>query len=218
VGKGTQAELLSQHFGACHLSTGDIFRAAKSLNDCERTEPMNQALDCMKRGELVRDETMLSLVAERSRCLGCRGGFLLDGFPRTVAQATALEGLLASLDAPLQAVLSYDLPLDKIMARFSGRRTCSKCKTVFHLKSKPPRLPGVCDLCGGELIQREDDRPESVRVRMAVYERSTVPLVKYYWRRGLLLSIAADGSPKEVLKRTLAALKINLPTRGPVPA
>lgn len=217
AGKGTQAGLLSQYLGACHLSTGDIFRAAKSLDGCDRTRPMNAALDCMKRGELVCDEMILSLVAERSRCLTCRGGFLLDGFPRTVVQAKALEKLLASLQAPLQAVLSYDLPPDKIIARFSGRRTCSKCKTVFHVKSQPPQFAGNCDHCGGELIQRDDDRPEAVRIRMAAYERSTVPLLKYYWRRGLLVSIPADGTPEEVLRRALAALRINLAARVPAP-
>lgn len=179
---------------------------------------MSLALDCMKRGELVHDETMLSLVAERSQCFRCGGGFLLDGFPRTVAQAAALEKLLLLLDVRLDAVLSYDLPLDQIMTRLSGRRTCSKCKMVFHLKTNRPRSAGVCDHCGGELIQREDDHPESIRVRMAAYQQSTIPLVKFYWRRGLLVSIAADGSPEEVLERALAALKISPATRGPVPA
>lgn len=214
VGKGTQAELLSRHLGACHLSTGDIFRAAIPLNDCNFTNPMSLALACVRRGELVSDDTMLSLIGERLRCLRCCGGFLLDGFPRTVAQATALEKLLASLNRPLNAVISYDLPLDETLTRLSGRRTCSKCKIVFHLKTKPPQFAGICDHCGGELIRSEDDRPEIVRVRMGAYQQSNVPLVKFYWRRGLLVSIAAKGSPEEIFSRTLAALKINPVSRA----
>src|SRR5262249_44934201 len=146
--------------GACHLSTGDVFRAAKSLNDCECTPSMRRTLDCMRRGELVPDETVLGLISERAGCLRCRGGFLLDGFPRTVVQAAALEEVPARQHVSLDAVLSYDLPLDRIVARLSGRRTCSICKAVFHLGARPPRIAGVCDQCGSGLFQREDDRPE----------------------------------------------------------
>ena len=145
VGKGTQAELLSERLGACHLSTGDIFRAAKTLDECERTPAMTRALDYMRRGDLVPDEIVLSLVAERAGCLRCRGGFLLDGFPRTVTQAEALEKVLAGQKVRLEAVLSYDLPLEEIVARLSGRRTCSLCKAVYHIQARPPKVRGVCD-------------------------------------------------------------------------
>jgi adenylate kinase len=207
VGKGTQAELLSANLGACHLSTGDIFRAAKSLDPGERTPALTAALDYMRRGDLVPDETVLAMVAERVGCLRCEGGFLLDGFPRTVAQADALEKLLAGENLKLDAVLSYELPLEQIVARLSGRRTCPNCKAVFHIETRPPKVVGICDHCGGKLHQREDDRPESIRVRMEAYERSTAPLADFYRKRSLLVPISAEGSPEDIFKRTLAVLK-----------
>jgi adenylate kinase len=206
VGKGTQAELLCEGLGTCHLSTGDIFRAAKSLKAEERSPAMEAALGYMRRGELVPDETVLEMVRERVRCLRCPGGFLLDGFPRTVAQAEALEKLLKGEQMKLDAVLSYELPLEQVVARLSGRRTCSGCKAVFHAQTRPPRVEGVCDHCGAKLYQREDDRPESIRVRMQAYEQSTAPLAGFYRRKGLLLSISADGTPEEIYQRTLMAL------------
>lgn len=206
VGKGTQAELLSERLGACHLSTGDIFRSAKTLEACERTPTMSRALEYMVRGELVPDEIVLGLVSERSGCLRCRGGFLLDGFPRTVAQAEALEKVLDGQDVGLGAVVSYELPLEKIVARLSGRRTCSICKAVYHVETRPPKMKGICDRCGAALYQREDDRPESVRVRMDAYEKSTSPLADFYRRKGLLVSVSAEGTPEEICTRTLAAL------------
>jgi adenylate kinase len=207
VGKGTQAELLCANLGTCQLSTGDIFRSAKALDANERTPALTAALDYMRRGDLVPDETVLALVAERLGCLRCDGGFLLDGFPRTVAQAEALEKLLAGEKLQLEAVLSYELPLEKVVSRLSGRRTCPDCKAVFHISARPPKVAGVCDHCGGKLYQREDDRPESIRVRMEAYERSTAPLADFYRQRKLLLSIAAEGSPENIFKRTLDALK-----------
>jgi len=208
VGKGTQAELLAQRLGACHLSTGDVFRAAKSVPRDKLSPAMQTALGVMSRGELVQDETVLAMVRERSRCLRCRGGFLLDGFPRTVIQAEALENLLKWERRALTAVVNYDLPLDVIVARLSGRRTCSSCKAVFHETSRPPKVPGVCDACGGKLIQREDDRAESVVVRMTAYQRSTKPLIDFYEHRGQLVTVEATGSPEEICARTLAALNV----------
>ena len=207
VGKGTQAELLCARLGACHLSTGDIFRAAKSLEACDRTPALTAAVEYMRRGELVPDETVLALVAERVGCLRCEGGFLLDGFPRTVAQAEALEKLLKSQKLKLDAVLSYELPLEQIVSRLSGRRTCPGCKAVFHIEARPPKVDGICDHCGGKLYQREDDRPESIRVRMEAYEKSTTPLAKFYRRRKLLVPVLAEGSPEEIFERSLEALE-----------
>jgi len=206
VGKGTQAELLWEKLGACHLSTGDVFRAAKALPKERLSPAMQTALSFMSRGELVQDETVLAMVRERARCLRCRGGFLLDGFPRTVVQAEALESLLKWERCALTAVVNYDLPVDVIVARLSGRRTCPGCKAVYHEKTRPPRTPGVCDDCGEKLMQREDDRAESVRVRMSAYQRSTKPLIDFYEQRGLLVTVAAEGSPEEICQRTLAAL------------
>ena len=204
VGKGTQAGLLSERLGACQLSTGDIFRAAKCLGEGERSPALEAALHYMVRGDLVPDDTVLGIVQERMRCLRCCGGFLLDGFPRTVAQAKALENLLDQEKVPLTAVLNYELPIDQIVARLSGRRTCSQCKAVFHVMTMPPRVKDICDHCGGDLIQREDDRPESVRVRMEAYDKSTRPLIDFYQKRGLLVSINAEGSPEEIYQRTRA--------------
>jgi adenylate kinase len=208
IGKGTQANLLSERFGACQLSTGDLFRAAKSIAECERSPAIRQALDFMKAGKLVPDETVVALVRERVRCLHCDGGFLLDGFPRTAAQAEALTRILRDESLSLDGVISYELPVESILERLSGRRTCEKCKAVFHLKDLPPKVEGVCDRCGGALYQREDDRPEAIRVRLETYERSTAPLIDYYQQQGLLLRIECGNMPQETFQRTMKALKL----------
>jgi adenylate kinase len=206
VGKGTQAHLLNQHLGACHLSTGDVFRAAGSRNECDQTPAMTQAMEYMRLGGLVPDATVWELVRERSACIRCRGGFILDGFPRTLGQAESLKLLLENEALSLSAVVNYELPLDQIVSRLSGRRTCQKCKSIFHITEQPPRAPGTCDQCGGPLVQREDDRPEAVVVRMEVYERSTAPLIDFYRNLSLLIPVVAAGSPNEICSRTLAAL------------
>jgi len=208
VGKGTQAELLSQQTAACHLSTGDIFRAAKSLDACRCTPAMTAAMDYMHRGDLVPDETVLAILRERGKCLRCSGGFLLDGFPRTLAQAQALDGLLATMNVKLDAVIDYRLPMDEIISRLSGRRTCVKCRAVYHVETRPPQVENTCDTCGGELVQREDDRPESVRVRMSAYLHSTAPLIEFYQPRGLLITVDAHGSPWEIFGRTMRELRV----------
>jgi len=154
----------------------------------------------------VPDSTVLALVEERVGCLRCRGGFLLDGFPRTVAQAEALETLLKQHKLDLDAVLSYELPLEQVLARLSGRRTCPSCKAVFHVQARPPKKDGICDHCSATLHQREDDREESIRVRMAAYEQSTAPLADFYKKRDLLVSISAEGVPEEIFERTMQAL------------
>jgi formate dehydrogenase gamma subunit len=214
VGKGTQAELLYEWSGACHLSTGDVFRAAKSGSPGERTPAMECALGFMKRGELVPDETVLAMVAERVRCLRCAGGFLLDGFPRTVAQAEALERLLNTEGLSLTAVIDYEMPLEHIVERLAGRRTCASCNGISHV-SKTLSSPETCLLCGGHLYQREDDRPEAIRVRMEAYHRSTEPLIEFYRQRELLLTISAEGTAYEILHVTLNALALRHP--GPWP-
>jgi adenylate kinase len=207
VGKGTQAELLSARLGACHLSTGDVFRAAKSLPDNQRTPALNAALDFMRRGELVPDDTVLNIVRERVPCLRFPNGFLLDGFPRTVRQAEALDETLRQEKLPLHAVLSYDMPIEQIVTRLSGRRTCAGCKAIFHVTGKPPKVEGVCDHCSGKLYQREDDQPASIRVRMQVYEQSTAPLIDFYRRQNVLVSVTADGTPEDIYQRAMVELK-----------
>jgi adenylate kinase len=194
VGKGTQAERLCETLGTCHLSTGDVFRAAQCSDD--RSPALQEALDAMARGELVGDDLVVSMVRERVGCLRCGGGFLLDGFPRTVRQAEALDEMLRENGVSLDAVLSYELPIDEIVDRLGGRRTCGQCKAVYHVTARPPAVSGVCDQCGGTLIQRDDDRPESIRVRMQAYRESTSPLI----------DIPADGTPEAILERSLAKL------------
>jgi len=206
VGKGTQAFLLNQRLKACHLSTGDLFRAASKQGECEQSPAMKAAMEHMRRGELVPDATVWEMVRERAACIRCTGGFVLDGFPRTLGQAESLKQLMEQENIPLTAVVNYELPLPEIIARLSGRRTCERCKAVFHLTGQPPKVEGVCDRCGGRLFQREDDRPESITVRMAAYDRSTAPLIEFYKKLGLLLSVAATGAPDEICARTVAAL------------
>ena len=214
VGKGTQAELLCARLGTCHLSTGDVFRAAKALAPAERTPALNAALDYMRRGELVPDATVLDMVRVRVGCLKCEGGFLLDGFPRTAAQAEALERLLQAERLRLDAVLSYELPIDTIVARLGGRRTCAQCKAVYHVPARPPKVDGLCDHCGGKLYQREDDRAESIRVRMEAYARSTAPLIVFYRRQGLLKVVSAEGTPEEIYARSLRVLGAEVQPSG----
>ena len=207
VGKGTQADLLNERLGACHLSTGDVFRAAGSPSDCEPSPAMRDALGYMRRGALVPDATVWEMVRERTACLRCGGGFILDGFPRTLVQAESLQQLLDNEKLALTAVVNYELPFSEIVARLGGRRTCEKCKAVFHVTERPPKVEGRCDRCDGKLFQREDDRPESIKVRLEAYERSTAPLIEFYKKRGLLLRVAAQGSPDEIFEITMTDLK-----------
>jgi len=206
VGKGTQADLLCERLGTCHLSTGDVFHTARCCPERDLSPAMQNALDFLQRGETVPDETILNLVGERLRCLNCSGGFLLDGFPRTVAQAKALEQLLESNSIKLTAVFNYVLPVEKIVARISGRRTCSKCKSVYHIATHPPKVSEVCDQCGGGLFQHEDDRPASVKVRMEAYEHAAQPLINFFKERGQLINILAEGTPEEIYERTRKAV------------
>jgi len=211
VGKGTQAELLSHNLGACHLSTGDVFRAANSIPVEKRTPVLQSVLEFMRRGELVPDNIVLQIIRERLVCLHCGGGFLLDGFPRTVAQAEALQELLDADGLSLSAVINYEMQLEKIVGRISGRLTCSMCGSSFHLMHHRPRAQGICDACGGSLYQREDDRPESVKARMENYQRTAQPLIDFYRRHGLLIPIVADGPPEEVCRNALTAINIHAP-------
>lgn len=208
IGKGTQAALIEKRLGACALSTGDVFRHAKRNADCCLSPVMAEAMEAMRKGELVSDNTVIAMVRERSRCLVCSHGFLLDGFPRTVEQAHAVETMLQELGEKLDAVLSFELDREKVIARLSGRRTCSGCGKSWHVVSAPTKTEGICDACGGKLIQREDDRPEAIAVRLRAYEESTSPLKDFYEQRGLLRVIDADGSPDEVFAKAMEALGV----------
>jgi len=207
VGKGTQAQLLTGHLGACHLSTGDVFRAAGTRTDCDQSPAMRAALDFMRRGELVPDTTVWEMVRERRQCILQCSGFILDGFPRTLAQAGLLRKLMEEESLSLSAVVNYELPVEEIVRRLSGRRTCSQCKSVFHVTERPPKTENVCDRCGGTLYQREDDVPQSISVRLEAYHSSTAPLIQFYNDLGVLVRVDAQGSPDEILARTLARLR-----------
>jgi adenylate kinase len=168
---------------------------------------MKEAVGYMRRGALVPDSTVWEMVRERAGCLRCRGGFILDGFPRTLGQAESLKQLLDSERLALTAVVNYELSTSEIVARIAGRRTCEKCKAVFHVTERPPKVAGRCDHCDGPLFQREDDRPESIHVRLEAYDRSTAPLIDFYHKAGLLVRVAASGAPGEILEITLTDLK-----------
>jgi adenylate kinase len=203
AGKGTQARLLEQKFGACQVSTGEILRRAAR----EQSALGKQAADYLDRGDLVPDQVMVRLVAERLREPDCRSGFILDGFPRTLAQADELEQMLDGTGLALESALCLQASNDVIIKRLSGRRTCKQCGSLHHLVFNPPARPGICDRCAGELYQREDDREKMIAARLRVYEKQTAPLKEYYRKRGLLKEIDGVGSVEEVGKRVLRAVE-----------
>jgi adenylate kinase len=202
IGKSTQANLLGERLGACQLSTGDLFRAAKCLQANEQTPAIQEALHYLRQGALVPEATILGLILDRRGCLRCAGGFLLDGFPRTRFQAETLDAILTSENSPLDAVLHYELPLPQVIARIAGRRTCSGCRAWYHLTSHPTKVADLCDVCGARLFQREDDQPECVEARMKTYAANSQRLIQYYEQRGQLISISAEGSPEDIYQRT----------------
>ena len=181
VGKGTQAELLCANLGACHLSTGDIFRAAKALDAGERTPALTvgAGLHAPRRPGAGRDRAGAGGRAAWAAC-AAKAGSCSTASPAPSPRLRRWTSCWRARSCKLDAVLSYDLPLEQVVARLSGRRTCPSCKAVFHVEARPPKVAGVCDHCGGKLYQREDDRPESIRVRMEAYERSTAPLADFY--------------------------------------
>ena len=214
VGKGTQATLWGQKYNCCQLSTGDLFRAAKQQKPEERTPAMNEAIAYMSRGELVPDATVLEVVRERAHCLKCERGFQLDGFPRTVPQAAALKELLREQGVELDGVVSLEMDLETNIARLAGRRTCSSCKAIYQLQTRPPKVEGICDKCGGKLFQREDDRPEAIRVRMATYDKETSPLIEYYRKEGLLVPVFSHYHVEDTLAESIVKLEAHAQARA----
>lgn len=204
AGKGTQAAFLEERYGVVHVSTGDILREAKAAGT-----PLGLlAKGYMDRGELVPDEVVIGLVRERLRQADVQEkGFLLDGFPRTVAQAEALEALLGELGQPLEAVLCLNVDPERLTKRLSLRRSCPACGAVYHLENRPPKVEERCDACGGQLVQRPDDVEETVRNRLAVYERQTAPLIRYYRERGLLREVDGERSIEEVRRAIVAIVE-----------
>lgn len=188
AGKGTQAKLISSEFSIPHISTGDIFRA----NISEKTELGMKAKGYMDKGLLVPDELTIDIVKDRISKDDCKGGFLLDGFPRTVKQAEALDKFLNSKNEKIDCALLIDVPTEKIFSRMTGRRVCTKCGASYHVKYNPPKVEGKCDLCGSSVVQRKDDSEDTVKERLDVYDKQTEPLIIYYKNEAVLRSV--DGT------------------------
>ena len=203
AGKGTQAKMLMDHFSIPQISTGDILRGAIKAGS-----PMGlKAKEYMDSGSLVPDEVVVGIVEERLQQDDCAAGFILDGFPRTLPQADALAVTLQTLDKELDAVISLVVDTEALVARLAGRRTCRDCGAGYHLLHEPPRKDGICDKCSGELIQRDDDKEETIRNRMEVYQQQTAPLVDYYRNLGLLSEVDGMMDISAVGQRILEILK-----------
>jgi adenylate kinase len=206
-GKGTQGERLQEDFRLPYYATGDILRAAVR----EGTELGSQAKDYMDRGDLVPDEVMVGLIAERVSRSEAGDGFILDGFPRTTAQAEALDSKMSELGRGITVAILIDVPDDEVIRRLSGRRTCVKEGHIFHVEFDPPKNDGVCDICGARLEIRDDDKPEVVRKRLATYHEKTEPVVSYYEERGVLRRVDGSREPDDVndrIRAMLATLKM----------
>ncbi|MFW6114081.1 MAG: adenylate kinase [Actinomycetota bacterium] len=196
AGKGTQAERISELYDIPHISTGDIFR-----ENLKQGTPLGlKAKEYMDKGELVPDGLVIDIVEDRLSRPDCGKGFILDGFPRTVAQADALEKILQEMGKPLDAVLNIQVPDQVVVDRLTARRTCSSCGAIFHLQNNPPARESVCDFCGGGLYRREDDKEETVRARLDEYKTKTRPLIDYYREKDLLRDLDGDRGMEEVLE------------------
>lgn len=203
AGKGTQAQYISSNLSIPKISTGDIFR----YNVSSGTELGRQAKAFMDRGDLVPDEVTIAMVSSRLQEDDAQDGFLLDGFPRTVPQAETLKKMLAEWDSRLDIVLELVVDDDEVVRRLSGRRTCRKCGRIWHVVFDPPARQGLCDDCGGELFQRDDDQEETIRHRLDVYAQQTRPLIAFYADEGTLLGIDATGPVEEITDRAMSALR-----------
>jgi adenylate kinase len=189
AGKGTQARDLAQEWGVLHLATGDMLREAVAAGSALGRE----AKGYMDQGALVPDDVIIRMMGERLGRADARPGFILDGFPRTIAQAEALAKLLKDLGQTLDTVVYFDVSEPELLRRLTGRRVCRKCGHTYHLVSNPPKRAGICDACGGELYQRDDDSEATVRNRLQVYQRQTAPLLDYYRQRNMLTTVAGEG-------------------------
>ncbi|MFI6344599.1 adenylate kinase [Streptomyces sp. NPDC050560] len=206
AGKGTQAALLAKNLSIPHISTGDLFRA----NISQGTELGRKAKSYMDAGNLVPDEVTIEMAKDRMEQQDAAGGFLLDGFPRNVPQAEALDDMLKAESMKLDAVLDLEIPEEEVVERIAGRRICRNDSAhVFHVVNKPPKRDGVCDVCGGELYQRDDDSEGTVRKRLEVYHQKTEPIIDYYRRQDLVVTISASGPVEEVTARAMQALGVS---------
>ncbi len=202
AGKGTQAKMLIEKYGIPQISTGDILRKAVS----DGTPLGKEAKIIMDKGELVTDEIVIGLVKERLAQDDCKNGYILDGFPRTTPQAEELDNVLTAMNSPLDVALSVDVDKNDLMQRLTGRRTCNGCQQMYNVHFTPPQKEGVCDKCGGELMQRGDDKEDTIKNRLEVYEKSTAPLIDYYGKKGILKSVEGVGSIDDIFNKICTLL------------
>lgn len=196
AGKGTQAKMLAEKYGIPHISTGDIFRA----NIKNNTELGKKAKSYMDAGELVPDELTVDLVLDRIKEKDCMNGFILDGFPRNIPQAEALDYALNNQNEKIDYAINVDVPDANIIERMSGRRACLNCGATYHVVTIPPKKEGICDVCGSELVLRDDDQPETVKKRLDVYHEQTQPLIDYYKKEGVLAEVDGTKDMEEVFQ------------------
>ena len=201
-GKGTQAKKMVDRYHLPQISTGDILRAALK----EKTPLGLEAKQYMDQGKLVPDEVVVGIVRDRLKASDCQGGFILDGFPRTVPQAEALETTLKAMNRGIGHVISIEVDNAELLKRLGGRRTCRNCGAMYHLVFDPPKKKGVCDTCAGELYQRADDQEKTIRERLKVYDKQTAPLIQYYRGKGLLRAIDGVGGVEEIFQRIVKAI------------
>jgi len=194
AGKGTQAKMIAEKFGIPHISTGDIFRA----NIKNGTELGKKAKEFMDKGQLVPDELTVEILLDRVANDDCKNGYVLDGFPRTIPQADVLDKELTKLGDKVDFAINVDVPDENIVRRMSGRRACLKCGATYHIEHIPPKTEGICDKCGSELVQRDDDKPETVQNRLSVYHEQTQPLIEYYDKKNILKSVDGTKDMQEV--------------------
>ncbi len=203
AGKGTQAKMLIEKFKIPQISTGDILRKAVA----DGTPLGKEAKVIMDQGGLVSDKIVLGLVEERLKQPDCKEGFILDGFPRNTAQAEALDKLLAGVNMPLTVALTVDVEKGELMKRLTGRRTCKSCQQMYNIYFTPPKKEGVCDKCSGALFQRDDDKEETIKKRLEVYDSQTAPLIDYYGKKGIMKTVMGVGSISDIFTKVVAALQ-----------
>ena len=203
AGKGTQAKMIAEKFGIPHISTGDIFRA----NIKNGTELGKKAKEYMDQGQLVPDELTVQILLDRVAEADCKDGYVLDGFPRTIPQADVLDKELTKLGDQVDFAINVDVPDENIIRRMSGRRACLKCGATYHIEHIPPKKEGICDTCGSELVQRDDDKPETVKNRLSVYHEQTQPLIEYYTEKNILKTVDGTRDMQEVFSDIVDILK-----------
>jgi adenylate kinase len=202
AGKGTQAQMIVERYHIPQISTGDIFRKAVK----EGTPLGKKAKAFMDQGQLVPDEVVIGIIDERLRTSDCNPGFILDGFPRTIAQAEALQPILTKMGKSIDHVINIEVDTEELVRRLTGRRTCKNCGAMFHILFHPPKVEGICDRCGGTLYQREDDKEETIRIRLNEYQKETAPLIQYYQLKNYLRSIQGVGGQEEIFERIVRLL------------